>query len=114
MSLMSSPPLRRRRPVLHGVARPTGALTALVVSTSLLSCAASAGSEDHARPAPTTEACSIPIEPGVNEIPLTSDGVSRPFLLYVPASYDGHTPIPVVINGHGSTSDGEEHLAYSA
>ncbi|WP_341996504.1 hypothetical protein MRBLWH7_003332 [Microbacterium sp. LWH7-1.2] len=94
--------------------RTAGLLSAVLLSASLVSCAAPGTPPPDAASTAPTEECSIAVEPGINEIPLKSGGVSRPFLLYVPASYDGHTPIPVVINGHGSTSDGEEHLSYSA
>ena len=54
------------------------------------------------------------MQSGLHQIPMTSEGVSRPFELYVPSSYDGRKAIPVVINGHGSTSFGEEQLRLSA
>lgn len=109
----TSPAPRRLRG--QGIRNSAAFLSAMIIGAGLVACAAPATPAAD-RPASTgSEAeCSIAVEPGINEIPLTSGGVSRPFLLYVPASYDGHTPIPVVINGHGSTSDGQEHLSYSA
>ncbi|WP_349428772.1 PHB depolymerase family esterase [Microbacterium sp. LWS13-1.2] len=111
---MINPASRPRRGTIlraHRSAKIGASAAALALAASLASCA---GSPTAQPPTAIEEECSIPLEPGVHEVALTSGGGSRPFLLYVPTSYDGHTPVPVVINGHGSTSDGSEQLAYSA
>jgi polyhydroxybutyrate depolymerase len=63
--------------------------------------------------ATTTAPCSRPSVGGMRTIPLEDQGRSRPFSLYVPPSYDGHTRIPVVLNLHGSGGSGEQQMAYS-
>lgn len=88
------------------------AVTAAIVAASLSP--GSANARAHTPLAPAGPPCSLSMSPGTHTVALMSDGVSRPFELYVPQRYDGHTPIPVVVNGHGSTSWGAEQLAYSA
>jgi polyhydroxybutyrate depolymerase len=44
---------------------------------------------------------------------IVSDGVDRKYLLYVPASYDGSAPVPLVLGFHGSGSDPVKQLIYS-
>lgn len=39
------------------------------------------------------------------------DGLERTYLQYLPASYDGETPMPLVIDMHGLTSNGEAQAA---
>lgn len=97
---------------LRRYTRAGAMITALATAVGLPACAPPLTTE--ATSTPSAESCALDVEPGINEVPLESGGVSRPFQLYVPAGYDGHMPIPIVINGHGSTSDGAEHLAYSA
>ena len=55
-----------------------------------------------------------PPQPGVARSQrLVSDGVERRFVLYVPKTHDGVTPLPLVLNLHGSTSYPEEQLMLS-
>jgi len=39
-------------------------------------------------------------------------GLSRTYMLYVPASYDGSTPVPMVLNLHGLGSNNNEQIMY--
>ncbi|MCB0510498.1 MAG: hypothetical protein KDC82_07015 [Bacteroidetes bacterium] len=43
---------------------------------------------------------------------ITVDGLERNFILYVPASYDGTSPVPLVINLHGYGSDAPQQALY--
>src|SRR5688572_33007453 len=54
--------------------------------------------------APAVSACSLNVSPDVSEQRLTSDGRERTFRLFVPASYDGRTALPLVLDLHGSGS----------
>jgi polyhydroxybutyrate depolymerase len=45
---------------------------------------------------------------------VTDDGRTRTYRLYVPGSYDGATPMPLVLNFHGYGSNAREQEAYSA
>jgi polyhydroxybutyrate depolymerase len=47
-------------------------------------------------------ACALAAAPGVSELPLTSGGLPRTYRLFVPAGYDGRTPLPLVLDLHGS------------
>jgi polyhydroxybutyrate depolymerase len=46
--------------------------------------------------------CNHAATPGVAERQLTSGGRPRSFRLFVPAKYDGHTRLPLVLDLHGS------------
>src|SRR5437762_8756984 len=50
--------------------------------------------------------CNQPLTPGDHTVELTSAGRVRPFLLYVPKSYDGRTAVPLLLNLHGTGSTG--------
>ena len=43
---------------------------------------------------------------------LTHDSIDREYILYVPANYTGDTPVPLVFNFHGFTSNAGEQMAY--
>jgi polyhydroxybutyrate depolymerase len=62
-----------------------------------------------AQTASTAGACALTAAPGVAEQTLTSGGRERAYRLYVPPSYDGRTPLPLVLDLHGSggTSAGQ-------
>jgi polyhydroxybutyrate depolymerase len=57
-----------------------------------------------------TAPCSKPLPPGNQKVELQSEGRDRAFLLYVPASYDGTTAMPLLINLHPTGSNGNKHL----
>ncbi|HEX5111519.1 MAG TPA: T9SS type A sorting domain-containing protein [Saprospiraceae bacterium] len=40
------------------------------------------------------------------------DGLEREYILYVPASYSSNTPVPLVLNFHGYTSNAFEQMFY--
>lgn len=44
---------------------------------------------------------------------LTSSGIEREFLLYVPTGYDPATPVPLVISIHGAASNPEQQREFS-
>ncbi len=46
--------------------------------------------------------CAVAAEPGVSEQRLTSSGRERTYRLFVPQDYDGRTPLPLVLDMHGS------------
>jgi polyhydroxybutyrate depolymerase len=43
---------------------------------------------------------------------ITHDGLTRTYILYVPASYSPGTPVPLVFNFHGYTSNSTEQMFY--
>lgn len=48
---------------------------------------------------------------GLSTQSLSHDGVEREYLLYIPASYDGQTPMPLMLNFHGSGMSAEAQMA---
>ena len=44
---------------------------------------------------------------------LLHDNLEREYILYIPNSYDGQEPYPLVLNLHGYTSNGGEQMIYS-
>jgi polyhydroxybutyrate depolymerase len=44
---------------------------------------------------------------------ITHDGLTRTYILYVPASYTPGTPVPLVFNFHGYTSNSSEQMFYA-
>ena len=67
------------------------ALAAVSLSSNVLA--------QSSAPAPT---CNIAAAPGVAEQQLSSGGRQRTYRLFVPPSYDGRTPLPLVLDLHGS------------
>ena len=49
----------------------------------------------------------------VTEEFIVHDGLSRSYILYVPASYDGTQSVPLVLNLHGYTSNSGQQMIYS-
>lgn len=47
-----------------------------------------------------------PLKPGTHLETMVHDGIKRTYRLYVPKSYDGAKPVPLVIALHGSFTDG--------
>lgn len=47
-------------------------------------------------------------QPGENSYTTEVDGVTREYIIHVPAGYDANSPTPVVFMLHGSTGSGEE------
>jgi len=73
------------------------------------------GEPDRAAPLSSSPppACLRPHEAGQSRESFDFDGVARPYELYVPVSYDGGHPAPVVFDFHGFGSNAVEQLAYS-
>jgi polyhydroxybutyrate depolymerase len=49
----------------------------------------------------------------VTEVDLMFDGVPRRYELHVPPAYDGSTPLPLVLNFHGFTSNAAQQRVFS-
>lgn len=43
---------------------------------------------------------------------ITHDGMQRDYILYLPASYDGTTAVPLLFNFHGYTSNAQQQMFY--
>ncbi|MDZ4770675.1 MAG: PHB depolymerase family esterase [Chloroflexota bacterium] len=82
-------------------------LFALLTATSL--------SAAHAAPVAQSEACNParPAEAGKIETTLQSGGLDRYFEMYLPTSYDGVTPLPIVMGIHGLTSNPSQQRQFS-
>ena len=57
--------------------------------------------------------CGKDLASGDRTVELTSEGRTRTFVLYVPKGYDGTTPLPLVLNLHGTLSDGAGQMEIS-
>ena len=66
-----------------------------------------------AAPAHAAPGCDRPLAAGDQTVPFQSGGRDRPFLLYVPSGYDGRTPLPLLLNLHGSGGDGPGQMETS-
>jgi polyhydroxybutyrate depolymerase len=64
-------------------------------------------------PAPP-ETCGTSGEAGAFIQTLDSDGITRSYRLYVPASYDSSVPTPLVLNFHGYASNALQQERYSS
>jgi len=58
-------------------------------------------------------ACAIAAASGVSEQRLTSSGRERTYRLFVPPGYDGRTPLPLVLDMHGSGGTADRQAATS-
>ena len=93
----------------------------LVVLVLLVgACSSSDGDDDDGAgaAAPTSErsgGCepARAIEPGVTRRTIESGGLERSYLVYAPPSYDGRSPVPVVLNYHGYSSAADQQLVYA-
>jgi polyhydroxybutyrate depolymerase len=57
--------------------------------------------------------CSLAAAPGVSEHRVTSGGRERTYRLFVPTGYDSRTPLPLVLDLHGSGGTAERQAATS-
>jgi polyhydroxybutyrate depolymerase len=57
--------------------------------------------------------CALAAASGVSEQRLTSGGRERTYRLFVPPGYDGRTPLPLVLDLHGSGGTAERQAATS-
>jgi polyhydroxybutyrate depolymerase len=67
----------------------------------------------RARTVATGGACSLAAAPGVSTRQLTSGGRQRTYRLFVPQGYDGRTPLPLVLDLHGSGGTAERQAGTS-
>jgi polyhydroxybutyrate depolymerase len=76
---------------------------------------ASSAPSGAASGAPPASACSSesPLPLGLSERHLISGGIDRRFLAYLPAGYDRRSPLPLVLEFHGSGGSPEGQLATS-
>lgn len=44
---------------------------------------------------------------------IVHDGIDREYVLYIPSSYDGSSPAPVMLNFHGFGGSASEHMEYA-
>lgn len=56
--------------------------------------------------------CGILSAQSTTSATIQSGGLTREYILYVPASYTGATPVPLVFNFHGYSSDNSQQLFY--
>jgi polyhydroxybutyrate depolymerase len=63
--------------------------------------------------AQTSPSCSLAAAAGVSEQTLSSGGRQRSYRLFVPPAYDGRTPLPLVLDLHGSGGTAAEQAATS-
>src|SRR4051812_1684241 len=57
--------------------------------------------------------CNRPAASGQQTQTISSGGLERTLVLYVPSSYDGHRSLPLILNLHGSSSTAEEQMLRS-
>src|SRR5689334_17322190 len=86
-------------------------LSATVIAAAAIAAAFTSGiaAQSAALARASTSACAIAAASGVSEQHLTSGGRDRSYRLFVPPSYDGRTPLPLVLELHGSggTAEGQ-------
>jgi polyhydroxybutyrate depolymerase len=73
---------------------------ALIVAVAFAAAGLSANAP--AQTAPAAASCALQAAPGVSDQQLTSGGRPRTYRLFVPQGYDGRTPLPLVLDLHGS------------
>jgi polyhydroxybutyrate depolymerase len=76
--------------------RPSFIIATAVAIVSLSSAALAQSS------LPAATSCALSATPGVSEQRLSSGGQARTYRLFVPPSYNGRTPLPLVLDLHGS------------
>lgn len=83
--------------------------TAVAAAFGASLCLAGCGSSSNSETSQSTESLGCvggTLDSSVIHVDLQHDGRARSYELYVPPSYDGTTPLPVVLNFHGFTSNG--------
>jgi len=93
---------------LQKISIPRNILAAIAValfSLSISSCTVN----QPTRPAKAIEQFKV----GASWQTIQSDQKERRYLLYIPASYNGNTPVPLVLNFHGTGGNPSWQLAYS-
>jgi polyhydroxybutyrate depolymerase len=95
--------------------RPAGSSESVrAAATPASSVASSSVASSPASGAPSS-ACSSesPLPLGLSERHVTSGGIGRRFLVHLPAGYDRRSPLPLVLEFHGSGGSPEGQLATS-
>lgn len=91
---------------LRGRTKPLAtAVATLAIGMSVL-----LGSASPAAAGSTRSPCNIASPAGERIVPLTDQGTSRPFVLFVPEGYKRKRPIPLVVLLHPSGSNGDAQL----
>jgi polyhydroxybutyrate depolymerase len=82
-------------------------ISVFIAAVAVLFGVASVGEAQSAPPAAAS--CNLPRASGVQQRQFISGGRERSYRLFVPAAYDGRTPLPIVLDLHGSggTSAGQ-------
>lgn len=82
--------------------------TSHLVAAALMAVGVSSAAQAQVAPA-ATSSCDLPHAPGVVRQQLVSGQRQRAYRLFVPQSYAGRAPLPLVLDLHGSggTSDGQ-------
>jgi polyhydroxybutyrate depolymerase len=90
-------------------------LVAAIAVMSAAACGDEAAPTVTTTPAPAQADCTPPRshEPGSFPMTLTSGGLERAYILYVPTSYTGEYAMPLVLNLHGHGSNAGEQAIYS-
>jgi polyhydroxybutyrate depolymerase len=86
--------------------------SSLVIAAAALAAAFSSKLSAQGTPA-AQGSCAIQAAAGSSEQRLTSGGRERTYLLFVPKSYDGRTPLPLVLELHGSGGTAQRQAATS-
>jgi polyhydroxybutyrate depolymerase len=86
--------------------------SSLVIAAAALAAAFSSNLSAQGTPA-AQGSCAIQAAAGASEQRLTSGGRERTYLLFVPKSYDGRTPLPLVLEMHGSGGTAQRQAAMS-
>jgi polyhydroxybutyrate depolymerase len=77
--------------------------SAFIVTVAIAAAASTANLHAQSSAAPaSSSACALAAAPGVAEQRLTSGGRERSYRLFVPPGHDGRTPLPLVLDLHGS------------
>ena len=84
----------------------------IVVVAGIAAFASASNASAQSTPA-SQGSCAIAIAPGESEQHLTSGGRERTYHLFVPPGYEGHAPLPLVLEMHGSGGTAERQAATS-
>lgn len=85
----------------------------LVFIVAAAAAAAAFSSTLHAQGTAAQGSCAIAAASGVSEQRLSSGGRERTYRLFVPPGYDGRTPLPLVLDLHGSGGTADRQAATS-
>ena len=105
----------RSRQATWVIGKGCGALLAAVAILSTLATGQSAAAAPNSAPKASGagQRCLEPYASGQHTVTLTSGGLERTVVLYVPSGYDGRHRLPLVLTLHGSQSTAVEQLERS-